>query len=191
MECQCPELLDGWQGAPKAATTARSPTDCSLGVNFFLLYSETIVTVAEPVHGSVFSTMFHRLSPKMPFSVAFLFLKAAMNQDVRSNKEFCNSHDRFAEWSVIGVEMATLSLNRASNGQPVKLVDIDRIARAYLQQELVGFDLDGEGTGCLFLVDELAAGLGQGVELEFQVLVAGRDAGEADFHEAEFTKLIS
>jgi len=27
--------------------------------------------------------------------------------------------------------------------------------------------------------------------LEFQVLVAGRDAGEADFHEAEFTKLIS
>ena len=40
-----------------------------------------------------------------------------------------------------------------------------------MQQELVEFDPDGEGIGCLFLVDEFAAGLGQGIELEFQVLV--------------------
>ena len=80
-------------------------------------------------------------------------------------------------------------LERAA--QPVELVDVDRVARAHLQQQLVEFNPGGQRAGGFFLVDELVAGLGQGVELELQVLVAGGDAGVANLHVEEFTKLIS
>jgi transposase len=66
--------------------------------------------------------------------------------------------------------------------QPVELVDIDRVAGTQPTQQLVEFGAVGAGAGHLLLIDELAAGLGQGIELQFQVLVAGRDAGVADFH---------
>ena len=36
-------------------------------------------------------------------------------------------------------------------------------------------------------LDEFATRLVQGIELEFQVLVAGRDAGVADFHEVKYS----
>ncbi len=38
------------------------------------------------------------------------------------------------------------------------------------------------GPGHLLLINKLAAGFGQGIELQGQVLVAGRDAGVANVH---------
>jgi hypothetical protein len=72
-------------------------------------------------------------------------------------------------------------LERAA--QPVELVNVDRIARAQLQEQLIEFDPGGQGAGGFLLVNQLAPGLGQGVELKFKVLVPGRDAGVANLHE--------
>ena len=56
--------------------------------------------------------------------------------------------------------------------QPVQLVDVHRIARAQLGQQLVDFDAGDQRAGGFFLVNELAPGLREGIELELQVLVA-------------------
>jgi hypothetical protein len=74
--------------------------------------------------------------------------------------------------------------------KPVELVDVARVAGAQPAQQLVEFGLASAGPGDLFLVDELAAGLGEGIELEGQVLVAGRDAGLADVHRAKYRRPV-
>lgn len=66
--------------------------------------------------------------------------------------------------------------------EPVELIDGDCVARAQPTQQLVELGAAGAGAGDLLLIDELAARLGQGIELQFQVLVAGRDAGVANVH---------
>ncbi|GAB3639283.1 hypothetical protein GCM10027422_48740 [Hymenobacter arcticus] len=67
--------------------------------------------------------------------------------------------------------------------EPVKLVDVDRIAGTQLREQPLQLGAAGARAGHLFLVDGFATGLVQGIELEFQILVTGRDAGVADFHE--------
>nr|GFB72010.1 hypothetical protein [Tanacetum cinerariifolium] len=79
---------------------------------------------------------------------------------------------------------AKVVLERAP--QAVELVDVNRVAGAQLTQQLVQLRAAGVGAGYLFLIDGLAAGLGQGIELQLQILVAGRDAGVADVHGAKY-----
>jgi hypothetical protein len=74
-------------------------------------------------------------------------------------------------------------LERAA--QSIELVDIDRVALAKSTQQPVKFGSASAGAGHLFLIDELAACPRQGIKLEFQILVTGRDASVANVHGAK------
>ena len=75
--------------------------------------------------------------------------------------------------------------------QPVKLMAMNGVVRAQVPGQLAKFDPRGQGPRGFFVLDELAPGVGQGIDLQGYVLGAGRDAGGANLHGAAFKKRIS
>ena len=70
-------------------------------------------------------------------------------------------------------------LERAA--QPVELINVDGVAWAQTGQQAVQFRACGGGARSFFREDSFAPGFVQGIELQFQILVAGRDASVAMF----------